>query len=100
MSAETLLGATGSLEPLVALRGLLADDVFFVRAHAVRAVGEGHPRFTELFQAVRWGHLRLLTDHMLPEVVRSGLAEFCDVFCERGVFGLDESERILRPFKK
>jgi imidazolonepropionase len=41
-------------------------------------------------------YLRLLLDDMLPEVRRSGLAEFCDVFCETGVFSLDESERILR----
>ena len=32
---------------------------------------------------------------MLPEVARGRLAEFCDVFCETGVFSLDESERIL-----
>jgi imidazolonepropionase len=31
----------------------------------------------------------------LPEVVRRGLADFCDVFCETGVFSLAESERIL-----
>ncbi len=41
------------------------------------------------------GYLRLLTDEMLPEVARRGLAEFCDVFCETGVFSLDESERVL-----
>jgi imidazolonepropionase len=33
---------------------------------------------------------------MLPEVARCRLAEFCDVFCEAGVFSLDESDRILR----
>ena len=39
-AAARVLGAAGSLEPLFALRGLLGDEVFFVRAHAVRAVGE------------------------------------------------------------
>ncbi len=43
----------------------------------------------------RDGYVRLLTDTMLPEVARGGLAEFCDVFCETGVFSLEESERIL-----
>lgn len=47
------------------------------------------------FQSDREGYLRLLTDEMLPEVARRGLAEFCDVFCETGVFSLDESERVL-----
>lgn len=41
------------------------------------------------------GYVRLLIDEMLPEVARGRLAEFCDVFCETGVFSLDESERIL-----
>jgi imidazolonepropionase len=44
----------------------------------------------------REGYLRLLTDEMLPEVARRGLAEFCDVFCETGVFSLAESEGVLR----
>jgi imidazolonepropionase len=43
----------------------------------------------------RDGYLRLLCDDMLPEVARCRLAEFCDVFCETGVFSLEESRRIL-----
>jgi imidazolonepropionase len=41
------------------------------------------------------GYVRLLVDDMLPEVARWGLAEFCDVFCETGVFSVEESRRIL-----
>jgi imidazolonepropionase len=48
------------------------------------------------FAADRAGYLNLLCDDLLPEVVRCGLAEFCDVFCETDVFDLEESERILR----
>jgi imidazolonepropionase len=48
------------------------------------------------FAGDRSGYVRLLTDEMLPEVARRGLAEFCDVFCETGVFTLAESERILQ----
>jgi imidazolonepropionase len=47
------------------------------------------------FRSDRAGYLGLLVDVMLPEVARAGLAEFCDVFCETGVFDLDESKRIL-----
>jgi imidazolonepropionase len=43
----------------------------------------------------RAGYIRLLCDEMLPEVARANLAEFCDVFCETGVFSLEESETIL-----
>ena len=43
----------------------------------------------------REAYLRLVTDKMIPAVAARGLAEFCDVFCERGVFGLEESEQVL-----
>jgi imidazolonepropionase len=36
-----------------------------------------------------------MIDEMLPHVARAGLAEFCDVFCEQGVFDSLESGRIL-----
>src|SRR4030042_1523472 len=32
---------------------------------------------------------------MLPKVAASVLAEYCDVFCERGVFSLEQSKKIL-----
>jgi imidazolonepropionase len=47
------------------------------------------------FRHDREGYLRLLTEEMLPEISRRRLAEFCDVFCEKDVFSLAESERIL-----
>jgi imidazolonepropionase len=48
------------------------------------------------FASDRAGYIRLLTNEMLPEVVRCRLAEFCDVFCETGVFSVAESEQVLR----
>ncbi|HEX9006765.1 MAG TPA: imidazolonepropionase [Bacteroidota bacterium] len=45
------------------------------------------------------GYVRLVVERMLPYVAEKGLAEFCDVFCERGFFGLEESERILLTAK-
>jgi imidazolonepropionase len=43
----------------------------------------------------RAGYVRAITEEMLPRVAREGLAEFCDVFCERGVFMPEESRVIL-----
>jgi imidazolonepropionase len=43
----------------------------------------------------RAGYVRILIEEMIPEVGRTRLAEFCDVFCETGVFDLAESEEIL-----
>src|SRR5438045_7461732 len=33
---------------------------------------------------------------MLPRVADEQLAEYCDIFCERGYFDITESEKILR----
>jgi imidazolonepropionase len=41
-----------------------------------------------------------VTEEMLPRVAQAGLAEFCDVFCEQGVFNSIESETILRKALK
>ncbi len=32
---------------------------------------------------------------VLPEVARQGIARFCDIFCEKGVFTVPQSERLL-----
>lgn len=40
-------------------------------------------------------YIRLIMDEMLPKVASEGLAEFCDVFCETGVFTPEECKRIL-----
>lgn len=49
----------------------------------------------EEYKTRREEYIRLLTEEMIPAAAREGLAEFCDVFCERGVFTAEESRRIL-----
>ncbi|MDR2909321.1 MAG: imidazolonepropionase [Oscillospiraceae bacterium] len=57
----------------------------FMGAHAV----------PEEYKADREGYIRLVCDKMLPAVAKEGLAEFCDIFCEAGVFSPEEAVRIL-----
>lgn len=57
----------------------------FLGAHAV----------PEEYKDKREGYLRLLCDEIIPAVAEEKLAEFCDVFCETGVFSAEESRRIL-----
>jgi imidazolonepropionase len=40
-------------------------------------------------------YVRLATDEMIPNVANHKLAEFCDVFCEKGVFDTGQSKRVL-----
>lgn len=44
-------------------------------------------------------YVRLVIDEMIPEVARLGLAEFNDVFCERGVFTPEQARLILEAGK-
>ena len=40
-------------------------------------------------------YVDLLIDEMIPAVIRQGIARYCDVFCEQGVFSVYQTRRIL-----
>jgi imidazolonepropionase len=65
-----------------------------VGIRAVRTCLAAHEVPAE-FRDRRPEYVRLITEEILPRVVREGLAERCDVFCEPSVFGLEESLVIL-----
>jgi len=50
------------------------------------------------FKERRGEYVDLVVEQMLPSFV--GMARFCDVFCEREAFSLDESRRILTRAKE
>ena len=62
----------------------------FMAAHAL----------PEEYKNDREGYLSLVIDRMLPYVAEHQLAEYCDVFCETGVFTPEESRRILTAAQK
>jgi imidazolonepropionase len=45
-------------------------------------------------------YVDILVGEMIPEVARRGLARFCDVFCEEGVFTVAESREILAAARR
>jgi imidazolonepropionase len=47
------------------------------------------------YKTNRDGYIRLLTETMIPRVAGEGLADYVDVFCDRGFFTPDETARIL-----
>lgn len=62
----------------------------FLGAHAIPTEYKDRPEeFVEL-----------IINEMLPKVSDEKLAEFCDVFCEEGVFTVEQSRRILNEAKK
>ena len=44
-------------------------------------------------------YLDLVVEEMLPAVKDQGVARFCDVFCEDGVFSVDQSRKLLLAAK-
>ena len=58
----------------------------FMGAHAVP------PEYKENPEA----YVDVIVDEMLPAVEKQGIAEFCDVFCEKGVFSIEQSRKILK----
>ncbi|SFH39957.1 imidazolonepropionase [Desulfotomaculum arcticum] len=62
----------------------------FLGAHAVPEEYRGNPQ----------EYVELVVGEMLPAVARDGLAEFCDVFFEDGVFDKEQSRHILISAKK
>jgi imidazolonepropionase len=48
------------------------------------------------YRGRREAYVSLLIDEMIPAVAADGLAAWCDVFCEDGVFTADEARAILR----
>jgi imidazolonepropionase len=43
----------------------------------------------------REDYVRLIIEQMIPQAAARGLAEYCDAFCEKGVFTVEETRRIL-----
>jgi imidazolonepropionase len=48
------------------------------------------------FRQTPEAYVDLVITRMIPEVAERKLARFCDVFCETGVFSVEQSERIFR----
>lgn len=40
--------------------------------------------------------ISLVIDEMLPAVKDQGIATYCDIFCEKGVFSIDQGRKVLR----
>lgn len=57
----------------------------FLGAHAVPAI----------YKANRPEYIRLITEEMLPQIADQGLADYIDVFCDKGFYTVEETDQIL-----
>lgn len=66
----------------------------------VRSTFLGAHALPKQFQNNKDGYLDLIIDEMLPIIDKENLADYIDVFCEKGYFSLEDTERILEAGKK
>jgi len=99
-----LRGGTTTIEAKSGYGLTLADELKILRA--IRRLGEETPLnyvptflgahdVPEEYKLRKSDYVDLIINEMLPLVAEERLAEYCDVFCEAGVFTTDESWRIL-----
>ncbi len=85
------LSVAGELKMLRVIRRLkekspLSIKTTFLAAHAYPlAFRENHD-----------GYLRMIEEEMMPIIAQEKLADYIDVFCEKGFFSEEETERVLK----
>lgn len=62
----------------------------------VKATFLGAHAIPTAYKTDREGYLRLLLEQLLPVIAEEGLADYCDVFCDKGFFTPEETDRILQ----
>ncbi len=107
--AEVIASGTGAIE-IKSGYGLTTDDELkmlrvikrlkesspatikstFLGAHAIPAQ----------YQNERHKYIDLITLEMIPKVAAEGLADYCDVFCDKGFFTVEETDIILNAASK
>jgi len=61
----------------------------------IKATFLGAHALPESYKHNKNGYLDLIINEMLPKIKEEHLAEFIDVFCEKGYFSLEDTNRIL-----
>ncbi len=61
----------------------------YLGAHAVAPEFSGNPD----------GYIQFIIDEVLLDLPATGLAKFCDVFCEKGAFDVNQSRKVLLAAK-
>ena len=66
----------------------------------IKATFLGAHAFPEAYLNNKKGYIDLIINEMLPKIGKENLADFIDVFCEKGYFSLEDTETILSAGKQ
>lgn len=101
---EVILKGTGCLEIKSGYGLTLEDELKMLRVIrmisrtvpvCIRATFLGAHAVGRAFKGRQDEYVSHICDDMIPAVAKEGLADFVDVFCDRGFFTADETRRIL-----
>ena len=84
LSTESEMKMLRVIRRLKALN-LISIKATFLGAHAIPTA----------YKANRSGYIDLLIQDMLPKISDEGLADYVDVFCDKGFFTVEETDKIL-----
>ncbi|HPU01972.1 MAG TPA: imidazolonepropionase [Bacillota bacterium] len=107
--AEMLSQGTTAAEVKSGYGLTVADELKQLRA--IRALQEAQPvdlvptflgahAIPEEYRENSEAFVDLVIGEMLPAVAASDLAECCDIFCEEGVFSIEQSRRVLQEARR
>ena len=89
------LSYEGELKMLRVIKRLKENSKLTIKSNFL-----GAHAFPTEFKQNHEGYLDLLINRLLPQISDEGLADFIDVFCDRGFFSPNETDRILQAGAK
>ncbi len=85
------LSYEGELKMLRVIKKLKERSKLIIKSNFL-----GAHAYPTAFKQNHEGYIDLLINRLLPQIADEGLADFIDVFCDRGFFSADETDRILQ----
>ena len=89
------LTTEGELKMLRVIRKLKQRSPIPVRASFL-----GAHAYPQQYNNDHEGYIKLVIEEMLPVIAKEGIADYIDVFCEKGFFSNEETQRIIIAGKK
>ena len=89
------LSTEGEIKMLRVIKKLKEENLIDIKASFLAAHA-----FPSEYRENHEGYIQLIIEEMLPSVVDEGLADYMDVFCEKGFFNVDETDRLLSAAAK
>ncbi len=106
---EMISMGTGAIEIKSGYGLTLADEIKMLRvvkklkqnnSIRIKSTFLGAHAMPLQFKENRNGYIEEIVKKMIPQIAEEGLADYCDVFCDKGFFTVEETDTILQAASK